>query len=149
MIKYLNLGNEKLTINSLETLKTNKTIQHDIRITNSHITNLNSVLNKKVFKKDALYIDSETLWEIMQPIGNKGKHNFHNLAPINIYDALVTMKLSKEIEVSYDNRYLIVALATVFDDVNLVVIVTPIGNLRDNSKAIVNRIITIYPKKKK
>ena len=82
-------------------------------------------------------------------IGNKGKHNFHNLAPKNIYDALVTMKLSKEIEVSYDNRYLIVTLATVFDDVNLVVIVTPIGNLRDNSKAIVNRIITIYPKKKK
>ena len=71
MIKYLNLGNEKLTINSLETLKTNKTIQHDIRITNSHITNLNSVLNKKVFKKDALYIDSETLWEIMQQLATK------------------------------------------------------------------------------
>ena len=149
MIKYLNLGNEKLVIDSLTNLKENKINSHDIRITNSHITDLNTILGKKIFKKDALYIDSETLWEIMQPIGNKGKHNFHGLTPKNVFDALVTMKCSKEIYVSYDNRYLIVTLATVFDDINLVVIVTPNGSLKNNSKTVVNRIITIYPKNKK
>ena len=149
MIKYLNLGNEKLTIDSLTALKENKVNNYDIRITNSHITNLNSVLKKRVFKKETLYISSEALWEIMQPIGNKGKHNYHGLTPQNIFDALVTMKQSTEIDISYDNRYLIVTLATVFDDINLVVIVTPTGNLKNNTKMIVNRIITIYPKKKK
>ena len=85
----------------------------------------------------------------MQPIGNKGKHNYHGLTPQNIFDALATMKQSTEIELSYGNRYLIVTLATVFNDINLVVIITPEGYLKNEKKTIVNRIITIYPKNKK
>ena len=149
MFKIINLGNQESAVKTITDIKENNYVPFDVRITNSHITNLNSVLKKRVFKKDALYVDSETLWEIMQPIGSKGKHNFHGLTPENVFDALITIKQSTEIEVSYDNRYLIVTLATVFDDINLVVIVTPSGNLRNNSKTIVNRIITIYPKKKK
>ena len=149
MFKTINLGNEKSSLEALVAMKENKFTDYDVRITNSHINNLNSVLGKKVFRKDALYIGSDTLWEIMQPIGSKGRHNFHGLTPEDVYNALLTMKYSKEVDVSYDNRYLIVTLATVFDDVNLVVIVTPEGSLKNESKTIVNRIITIYPKNKK
>ena len=149
MFKIVNLGNQESAIKVLTEIKENDYVPFDVRITNSHITNLNSVLGKKVFRKDALYVGSDTLWEIMQPVGEKGKHNYHGLTPLDILNALVSMKQSTEIEVSYDNRYLIVTLATVFDDVNLVVIVTPKGYLKNDSKTIVNRIITIYPKKKK
>ena len=149
MFKIVNVGNQDSAIKVLTEIKENNYVPFDVRITNSHITDLNSILGKKVFRKDALYVGSDTLCEIMQPIGNKGEHNYHGLTPQNIFDALATMKLSKEIDVSYDNRYLIVTLATVFDDINLVIIVTPKGYLKTNPKAVVNRIITIYPNNKK
>ena len=149
MFKIVNVGNQDSAIKVLTEIRDNNYVPFDVRITNSHITDLNSVLGKKVFRKDALYVGSDTLWEIMQPIGNKGKHNYHGLTPQNIFDALSTMKSSKEVDVSYDNRYLIVTLATVFDDINLVIIVTPKGYLKNNPKTVVNRIITIYPNNKK
>ena len=148
MIKYLNLGNEKLTIDSLTELRKRKLNNYDIRITNSHISKLNTILKKKVFKKETLYISSEALWEIMQPVGDKGKHNYHGLTPQNIFDALVTMKQSTEIEVSYDNRYLIVTLATVFDDINLVVIVTPMGYLKTIQKQLLIESLQFIQKRK-
>ena len=148
MFKIINLGNQESAIQVLTDIKNKQYSPFDVRITNSHITSLNLIIGKKVFRKDTLYVGSDTLWELMQPIGNKGKHNYHGLTPQNIFDALVTMKQSTEIELSYGNRYLIVTLATIFDDINLIVIVTPEGYLKNETKTIVNRIITIYPKKK-
>ena len=149
MFKIINLGNQESALKVLTDIKNKQYVPFDVRITNSHITSLNSIIGKKVFKKDTLYVGSDTLWELMQPIGNKGKHNYHGLTSQNIFDALATMKQSTEIELSYGNRYLIVTLATVFDDINLVVIITPEGYLKNETKTIVNRIITIYPKNKK
>ena len=150
MVKYLNLGNEKLTIDSLKELKENKVNNYDIRITNSHITNLNSILKKKVFKKDSVYINSDTLWEIMQPVENKGKHHHsHGLSPKELYEALSTIKDSKDITISYDNRFVIVTLATISDEANIIVVVSPNCPLINNAGADIIKIITIYPSKNK
>ena len=102
----------------------------DLKIVNTHIRDLNKVLNRNIFKKDALFIHCESLWEIMQPIGKKEKHNYHGLSPEKIYEALSTMRYSKDIIISYDDRYLILTLATVFNDVNIAVIITPKGNTK-------------------
>ena len=149
MLNFINLGKEKSAIKNIEQIKNNKKRFQDIRIINSHITRLNKVIGKKVFKKDALYISAETLWEIMQPLGGKGKHNYHNLSPVDIYNALRTLKDSKDISVSYDNRYVIVTLAMVFKGVNIAVIVTTNGFLKGDILNKVTRIITIYPFNKK
>ena len=85
----------------------------------------------------------------MQPLGKKGKHNYHNLSPEEVYNALRTMKDSKDIEISYDNRYVIVTLATILENINIAVIVTPDGNLKKDLREKVTRIITLYPYKKK
>ena len=140
----INLGNKKTAIMILESFSSKK-VNVDIKITNTHIKELNKILNRNIFKKDSLFINSETLWEIMQPIGNRGKHNFHGLSPEKVYEALSTMRFSKDIIVSYDDRYLILTLATVFKDVNIAVIVTPKGNLKNVHQKEINRIITIYP----
>ena len=149
MLNFINLGKEKSAIKNIEQIKNNKKRFQVIRIINSHITRLNKVIGKKVFKKDALYISAETLWEIMQPLGGKGKHNYHNLSPVDIYNALRTLKDSKDISISYDNRYVIVTLATIFDEANIVVVVSPNDFLNAHPNVEITKVITIYPIKKK
>ena len=149
MLRNINLGDEQGTIDLLVKLRERKQEVSDVRIHNSHITELNKIIGRKVFKKESLYIGSETLWELMQPTGGKGRHNYHGLSPKNIYDALHSLRKSKKIEISYDDRYLIVTIATIFEDVNIAVLVTTKGSTKENFKNKVNRIITIYPYKKK
>ena len=142
----INLGEKESTLETLNKMKERLYAPFDIRITNSHITTLNTLIGDNVFKKDALYINSFTLWEIMQPIGGKGKHNYHGLTPKEIYDALRTMRHSKDITLSYDRRYLIVTLATILDGANLIAIVKPDCKLQNEPGTII-KIITIYPMK--
>ena len=150
MDKIINIGNRESAIVVLTDIKNKHYVPFDVRITNSHIIDLNSVIGKKVFKKDALYIGSETLYEIMEPVRQKAKHHHaHGLSPEDIYDALSTMKDSKDISISYDNRFVIVTLATVSDGANLVVIVDPDCPITNGSKTKIIKIITIYPKNKK
>lgn len=98
-----------------------------------------------VFKKDALYINSESLWKIIQPVGGKGRHHYHVLSPENVFETLSTIRFSKDVTVSYDDRYLILTLATIFDEINIAVVVTPKGYSMDSKIKNINRIITIYP----
>ena len=148
MQRTINLGDEKTSKDYLELLRTKRYVPFDIRIVNSHITLLNEVIGKKIFKRDALYINSDTLWEIMQPLGGRGKHHFHNLSPTNIYDALHSIKDSKEVIVSYDNRYVIVTLSTFNESTNIAVVVTT-NALLNSGKTKVLKIITLYPQDKK
>ena len=150
MFKIINIGNQESAITVLTEIKENDYVPFDVRITNSHITNLNSVLGKKVFRKDALYVGSDTLWEIMQPTGSKGKHHHtHGLSPEEVFGALSTIKDSKDITISYDNRFVIVTLETISDGANIVVIVSPNCPLINNADANIIKIITIYPSKNK
>ncbi len=149
IFNLINLGDEESAIRVLTSIKNKKNGNYDVRILNSHITDLNIVIGKRVFKKDTLYVNYETLWEIMQPLGKKRKHNHHNLLPEEVYKALRTMKDSKDISVSYDDRYVIVTLATILDGANLTVIVSPKSSLKNDIKAEIIKVITIYPVKKK
>lgn len=147
MLKIINLANKKSALKVLEETKNSKNCNYDIRIHNSHITELNRVLGRKVFKKDALYINSGTLKEIMLPVGRSGKHHHqHGLSPIEIFSALSTIKDSNDVSISYGNRYIIVTLATIYNGVNLVVIVEPNSALLNHLNAKIIKIITIYPK---
>ena len=150
MFKIINLGNQESALEAITNIKEKHYTSFDVRIINSHISDLNAVIGRKVFKKDALYIDSETLWEIMQPTEKKGKHHHtHGLIPKDVYSALSSIKNSNDVSVSYDNRYVIVTLATIRDGANLVVIVDPDCPILNGSKTKIIKIITIYPKNKK
>lgn len=145
MEKFINLGNEKSAIETLTLLKENKYENLEIRIYNSHITDLNKTLGKKVFKNNAVYANAIMFWEVMQPVGGKGKHHYHNLSPENLYEALSTLRYSEKVTLSYDNRYVIVTLATIAGGINIAAIVTPEGHAKQLLKRKVVRIITIYP----
>ena len=148
MDKILNIGNKKSTLKILKEFKNTEHSPFDVKITNSHITELNKIIGKKIFKKDSLYISSKTLWEIMQPVGGFGRHHYHGLTPENIYESLSTLHKSKNIIPSYDNRYLVITLAMVYTNIPLVIIIEPNGIVA-NKETTVSKIITIYPYNKK
>ena len=110
---------------------------------------LNEIVGKRLFKNDALYIDSKTLWEIMQPVGGRGRHHYHSLNPEDIMFVLTNLKYSKTIIPSYDNRILIIALPSFTENKTYAVIIDPNGNTKNKIKNRVIRIITIYPYNKK
>ncbi len=148
MNQTINVGKKESTLSILTRIKNNDYVPFDIRITNSHITKLNAIIGRKIFKKDVLYVNSKTLWEIMQPIGGIGRHHYHNLSPNDIYNALVTLRESKEIVPSYNGRYLIITLAT-YNGVSLAIVVDPNGTINGKNGLAIIKIITIYPYDKK
>ena len=81
MFKIINLGNQESSLKVLTDIKNKQYVPFDVRITNSHITSLNSVIGKRVFRKDTLYIGYDTLWELMQPIGKKNEYQYRLLRP--------------------------------------------------------------------
>ena len=85
------------------------------------------------------------LLEIMQPLGEKGSHHYHNLTPEIVYEALSTMRYSESVTLSYDNRYVIITLATIADGINIATIVSPSGKTKELGDRNVIRIITMYP----
>ena len=149
MNRIINIGEQESALQTITDIKENDYVPFDVEIKNSHILVLNKVLGIKVFRNNKLFVGSKTLQEIMGPVGGRGKHHFHGLTPDEILNTLKQIRFSKDINVSYDGRYVIITLATNKEGVPLAVIVEPNGSIHNNRKAIVTRIVTIYPQKKK
>ena len=147
--KYINLGNRVEALEFLEDFKNKKYVPFYVRITNSNIKELNKVIGRNVFKKDALYINSLSLWEIMQPVGGRGKHHYHGLTPEDVYNALSRLQYSKEVYTSCEDRYVVITDVVITRDVKLVVILTPNALLYKERIDNVVVIITIYPSDRK
>ena len=145
----LNIGNPNYSLKVLTRIKENVYAPFDVKITNSHIRNLNKHIGYEAFKKETLYVSSKTLWEIMRPIGGKGKHHYHGLAPQDILSALSEIKNSNDVRISYDGRYVVITLAKTEFGIPIAIILTPHGNIIGDTNTDVARIITIYPFNKK
>ena len=145
----INIGDKESCLQTLTQFKENKYVPFHVRITNSNIKELNKVIGRNVFKKDALYINSLSLWEIMQPIGGKGVHHYHGLTPEDVYNALSRLQYSKEIYTSCEDRYIVITDVAITKDVKLVVILASNALLYKERIDKVVVIITIYPSDRK
>ena len=148
MNRFLNLANKDACIALLEDIKDNDYVPFYLRITNSHIRDLNKVIGRNVFKKDAVYVNSQSLWEIMQPVGGEGGHHYHGLTPEQVYNALIRLRYSKNVRVSYDNRFVVITDVDYNDEVLLVVVVSPNITVVKEELDNVIIVITIYPSDK-
>ena len=146
MHRILNIGNKKYAINDLHTYKSNEYVPFDIKITNAHIKDINELTGINLFCKDSLYINSRTLWEIMQPIGGKGNHNYHGLTEDDVYLALESIHNPYAIISSKNNRYSIISIGVSHFNEQLIVVIEKNASLITNAKANVNKVVTIYPK---
>ena len=88
MKKTINIKNEDDAEKMLYRFKNKRYSPIDIHFTNTDLKKLNALVGINLFRKNDLYVNSDTLYDIMQPIGGKGKHNYHGLTPKEILDVL-------------------------------------------------------------
>ena len=146
MKPVINVGNRELASTIIAQIKENNYVPFDIRITNSHIMELNNLIGKKLFKKSTLYINSHTLWEIMQEVGDKGKHNYHGLTVEDIYDAIYSIRTPDFVYIAKSSRYAVVSSKLSHFNIPLVLIIEIGAGTTTDINANINKIVTIYPK---
>lgn len=143
--KIINIKNKK-SISEIQKFKEKKYSLVDIKFENVHLRDINKLISFDLFDKNDLYINSTTLWELMQPVGKAGSHNYHNLSAEDIYNALI--KLSDPycvFRVKY-GRYAIVPVCISSFSEPLMVVIGVGSELINNQNANINKIVTIYPK---
>ena len=147
MIKTINLAKREESIKALEILKDDDGANRDVQITNSHITDLNELVKRKIFKNSLLYIDSQTLYDIMQPIGGSDSHNYHGLTSEDVYMALTSIKDPRYVFIAkYNNRYATISVEVSHLKYPLMVVIETKAKLVNHVYANTNKIVTIYPK---
>ena len=142
----LNVSNKESSIELLERLSDKDYVPFDVEITNSHIIELNELTGRKLFSKSSLYINSKTLYDIMQPAGKSKSHNFHGLTPEDVFMSLASIKDPKYVFVTKFERYAIVSIELSHFDYPLMMVVEKGAGLQNDTEARVNKIITIYQK---
>lgn len=115
-----------------------------IEVENIHLGRINKFFKSKIVTRDNCFIESKTLWEIMQPIGDKKSHNFHGLDEEIVYNVFSSLSKPIEVKPSYYGRFIIVTIAVEQHGHNLGAVIEPnIYNITLDKK--INKIITIHP----
>lgn len=146
MIKQINISLEEHSIEQLQKLKEKIYNDLDIKFVNVKLKLLNKKL-KNSFKKNDLFVSAKTLYELMQPTGDRGTHNYHGLTPNEIYRAIKNLNESKYLFKSLDNRYILVTLEIAECGDQIIAIVDTEAPLHLNDDAKINKLVTIYPKR--
>ena len=147
MNKQINIKNRREAIRVLRTYKEKKYSHQTIKICNVNLKVINSFLDYKIFSKNDLYVDSETLFELMQPSGSKGIHNYHHLLPEVILDTLNVIVRPYCVFYENNNKYAIITTKIVDEKDPIMVIVAVESRTNENMDANVNKLVTMFPKK--
>lgn len=145
MKRVINIGNRKQACKDLEPFRSKHYEACDIEFTNVSLTKINDLVGFRLFRKSGLFVRSSTLWEIMQPVGQGGKHHHHGLQPNEIVDALASLIDSILIYKSHSNRYAVLVSGKANHPV-LMVVIELHASLENNRNADINKLVTIYPK---
>ena len=105
--KTINIKSKK-ALKQVEQFKKKNYTPVDIRLQNVNLKTLNKIIMFDLFDKNDLFINSTTLWELMQPIGDSGSHNYHGLLPEDILDALNSLETPNYILKVKQDRYAII-----------------------------------------
>ena len=143
--RIINIGNKKKAEEDLEVYRNKHYESIDIEFTNVHLLKLNVLIGHRFFSKNSLYVHSSTLWEVMQPVGQKGKHHYHGLEPHDIIDALSILSDTSLIYETNQNRYAVIVDGNE-QYKNISVVIELGAGLTNNRNAKINKLVTIFPK---
>ena len=146
MKRIINIKNRTEAENTLIRLKNKKYVGVDVRFSSVHLIRINDFIHKNIFKKNDLFANSETLWEIMQPVGGKGIHNYHGLTAKEIIDVLNSLTNPYCVYNAKNDRYGIVSLIIGECGEPLIVIIEVGAGTIEDKDANINKLVTMYPK---
>ena len=141
----INVGNMKNALEVLKKIKETNYAPFDIKITNCHITRINSLVGFTLFRKDILYVNSRALWEIMHEVGGRGSHNYHGLTIEDVYYGLKNASQPQSVVRVKDTRFALISVELCHFDKPLMIVIEVGSELLGKVNANVNKIVTIYP----
>ena len=146
MIKEINITDQEETFDLLFKLKEKKCYDLEVRFKNVDLIKLNKLVKGKPFRKNDLYVNATTLFEIMQPLGSQGRHHYHDLKPEEIHNVLITLQNSKKVIPSIDDRYVVLTTVIASCGHPLIAIIDTHSPLMNDRNANINKLVTLYPK---
>ena len=84
----------------------------------------------------------------MQPVGGKGGHHYHELTEEDIYVALASIKEPYAVIDEENSKYTIISIIKSHFERPLLVVIEVNAPLIVNKKAKINKIVTIFAKRK-
>ena len=148
MHKVINIKVPEHAIEALEYYKSKKTRLMDIRLSNTELKTINKLTGINLFSKNDLFVGSDTLYEIMQPVGGKDRHNYHGLTPKELVE--VFNNLINPYCVFFTDLGRLGIISTIISESGhpLMVVIEIGAGLISNSDANINKMLTMYPKDK-
>ena len=147
MKRTINIANREKAIENLKDYKEKKYVLTDVKFLNVHLREINKLLEFDIFVKNDLFINTISLWELMQPLGDKGGHNYHDLSPENIVDALSSITEPYCILKTEISQYAILSTTISHFGEPLMVIIEVGAGLDKNINANINKLVTMFPKR--
>ena len=144
--KIINMGNQTSAKETIKDFRDNKFIPFDVEITNSHVMNLNKLVGRKIVRSSKLFIDSYTLWEIMQSDLKQDNHHHHGLTVSDVFEAIYAIRNPGLLYVAKSKRFAIITTKSSHFGIPLLVVLEFGIGTKANANAKTNKIITIYPK---
>lgn len=141
----INIKNKIAAIKELECYKRRKVVPVDVRLTNTHLKKINGYIHLDLFSKNDLFVSSDTLYDIMQPIGGKGRHNYHALTPKELVEVFNSLIDPYCIYVAKYGRLGIVTETTTETGDPLLAVIEIGAGLMNNLDANINKLITTHP----
>ena len=145
----INIKNKKEALKALAHFQMKEQSGVEIKLTNVHLCKINDLVGDNIFSKNDLYVMGETLYEIMQPVGEgHGRHHYHGLSPNLVLEALNNAKTPYGIYGAGGQRFVIVTISVNESNENIVLIVELRASLKSNRDANINKLVSIYPRRK-
>lgn len=146
-MQTINIKNKQEATRIISKFKEKRYKNIDVRFKNTRLKRINILIGTNIFYKNDLFVNSDTLWEIMQPFGEKGSHNYHNLTAKEIVEVVSDLTNPQCVFKTKDNsRYGIVSLIISENGKPLIVIIEIGAGLIGDTNANVNKFVTMYPK---
>ncbi len=144
----INIKYRKNAVNNLLKYKYKKYQSYDIKLKNVNLMGINLLIRLPMFRKNYLFVDSDTLFDLMQDKGGKGKHNYHGLTPEIILDVLSDVEHPICIYEEDYKKYAIISSTKVESGEPLMLIIQIDAPLYNNPKAEEYKFVTMFPKSK-
>ena len=146
MDNLINIVNKQKATRSLNSYAERDRGHFDVRFRNVHLCKLNKIADRTLFRKNDLYVDASTLYELMLPVGGQGSHHYHGLRPSEIVESLNHLDRPDLIYKSYLDRLVLAVHIKKPSERLLAMVIDPSASKRYDVLEKINKLITIVPK---